>query len=208
MRHPGQETNSAHRSAPFSGLRRRCVTERGRRHFGRHQNRPDWRCFNPALTPYSIGAFGLWVMFVLPNDFAVGFHACCVSAAMVSIRRDPMLFPGVLIDPRDLQPPFRISFVRCDEVKVFGVCSSRMPERFRVTSEEKIEGLDLVAVAFLLIQISQRSHHSWAAHGDATHSREMLEAQFLRCQAMRSPDDVQPHLRSPGAVIALKVRRV
>jgi hypothetical protein len=45
-----QETNSAHRSAPFSGLRRRRVAEHGRRHFRRHQNRPDWRCFKPALT--------------------------------------------------------------------------------------------------------------------------------------------------------------
>jgi hypothetical protein len=50
MRSPAGNKLGSQRQLPFSGCDAVVWPNAARRHFRRHQNRPDWRCFILALT--------------------------------------------------------------------------------------------------------------------------------------------------------------
>jgi hypothetical protein len=75
-------------------------------------------------------------------------------------------------------------------VKPLGIDTGRMPKSCDGAGQKEIEGLDLLAVLFALIQICKRLHHSGAADADAPYGRSIFERELFNGQALSSPDEV------------------
>ena len=88
------------------------------------------------------------------------------------------------------------------------VCSNGMPERLDLSSQQKVERLDLIAEAFSFVKVGEGAYDSRAANRDPSHGRRGRKWQSFSFLADRSSRYVYPSLADPLPVIALKIGRV
>ena len=81
-----------------------------------------------ARIPKGVGAFSLWVKFVLGHNVAICFDPSGLSRPAVTVRCDPEPLFGVLVNPFLIKPFPGVGMVGCKEVKSLGVDARRMPK--------------------------------------------------------------------------------
>src|SRR5215831_8792604 len=98
------------------------------------------------------------MVFVFEKHVAVGLDMRGISGAVVPDGCDAILVPRILINPLFLEPLLRVRFIRGDEVKTLGIRPWRVTEWSDVTRQQKIERLNLVVVAFFVIELFEGPH--------------------------------------------------
>lgn len=92
---------------------------------------------------------------VFAQSFPVCLYACDASTAVEALRRDLILFSGVLIDPGQINPALWIEYIMCNQMKLLRINVGWIPKRFHMARQQEIERLYAVAILLTPIELCQ-----------------------------------------------------
>src|SRR6516164_153137 len=155
-----------------------------------------------------VSAFCLWVKFIFGHYVVISFDPSGLSRPAMAVRRDAKSLPGVLVDPFLVKPLPRVGVVWRYEMKFLWVNTVRVPKWDYVSSQQKIEWLNLVGIGLTCVQRVEAFHQEWAANSSSSDGRKMCKLEFSCPQAAGLADNHLPDCRSPVAIGRFRVSRI
>ena len=119
--------------------------------------------------------------FVAPDHISVSLDASGPPLTVIAHRRDAVVFPRILVNPKYRSPQLRVGHIWRYQMKTLGIGPEGMTKLLYVTRQQKVERFELLRILFPSIEVRQGAENARTADRYAAYSGRVLHRWMRNC---------------------------